>query len=881
MRACWVIVLAWCGVASGQQLPVFDFKDGAAGGQWQKNGHVRELHSTNDGMMVESAGEDPFITGPARDYPADQLLWMHLRVRSEKGGLVQVFYFEDGAREKNSVKSAVRAGEWEDLKLQVPALGQRYRLRIDPPAEGRTTIQRIAFSPRDLLKGPAQWPKPTVPVIPEKPHTLKNGDLELVHGQRLGEFLINVAGQPMAIGGNQPLIGYVHERKQKWIDVNRVAKVEVREHLQQVLHVRAAFKDEDGAEWSIEQDILSRHNELRVHVQVSVTQERAVAYFPIFFLHPGAGSFGEKKAQAIFPGLEYLDRDEPSSSEADIVGTGSQRQVPDLAKITLPLMAVAAEDRYIALMWSPRKDHAAVFDSPDRLYKSGGHTMGIVFPGSSADFRSEGNLIPGDTVAIRPGNPILEKVTVIVGRGKSVIPAVQRCVAIMDLPKLPQTGLDLNGYVKLASAGWLDSQIGKEGEGLYRHAFPGPFRAHPAADAVAHLDWLASRAEEETLRSRLAVARKSALVKIRNGEDFSSAVGHIRTPAPALLFGDPNAAADAAKRQGWEMLKRFEPDGSVKYRPAGTVDYGRTHFAPDANGLTANLVANLLSAATLSGDRELIKEGLRVLRALDKFDHTVPRGAQTWEIPLHTPDILASAHLVRAYVLGFQISGDEAMRERAIYWAWTGVPFVYLRNPTDQPIGPYATIAVLGATNWEAPNWMGMPVQWCGLVYADALYRLAPHDLRGPWKRLADGITASGIQQTWPAGSDEHRQGLLPDAFMPRGQTRVDVCINPATLQMPAARFYQQAPLYSFYVFKDLFVHVPGEVIRRDEDKEALWMRVRGCTKGAYSMLITGFKSRPKVTINGEAPVADAVRYIDEGGRLILKLTGESTVIIE
>ena len=78
---------------------------------------------------------------------------------------------------------------------------------------------------------------------------------------------------------------------------------------------------------------------------------------------------------------------------------------------------------------------------------------------------------------------------------------------------------------------------------------------------------------------------------------------------------------------------------------------------------------------------------------------------------------------------------------------------------TGQPVGPYATIPVLGATQWVAPNWMGLPVQWCGLVYADALYGLRMHDPYGPWKKLADGITASGVRQTWPLGKDRFSLG--------------------------------------------------------------------------------------------------------------------------
>jgi len=158
----------------------------------------------------------------------------------------------------------------------------------------------------------------------------------------------------------------------------------------------------------------------------------------------------------------------------------------------------------------------------------------------------------------------------------------------------------------------------------------------------------------------------------------------------------------------------------------------------------------------------------KALQLLDKqstlYAGTVPRGAQTWEVPLHTPDILASAHMVRAYTLGYIISGEETYLEQARYWAWTGVPFVYIHPPTPGRVGSYATIAVLGATNWKAPLWLGRPVQWCGLVYASALHLLAQYDPDGPWEKIAKGITATGLQMTWPP-SDRQRQGLLPDFF--------------------------------------------------------------------------------------------------------------------
>jgi hypothetical protein len=85
-------------------------------------------------------------------------------------------------------------------------------------------------------------------------------------------------------------------------------------------------------------------------------------------------------------------------------------------------------------------------------------------------------------------------------------------------------------------------------------------------------------------------------------------------------------------------------------------------------------------------------------------------------MPLHTPDIVASARLVRCYVLGYVLSGRQAYLEQARYWAWTGMTMLYLAPPVAGEVGLYATIGVIGATDWVAPNWIGQPVQWCGLV---------------------------------------------------------------------------------------------------------------------------------------------------------------------
>ena len=120
------------------------------------------------------------------------------------------------------------------------------------------------------------------------------------------------------------------------------------------------------------------------------------------------------------------------------------------------------------------------------------------------------------------------------------------------------------------------------------------------------------------------------------------------------------------------------------------------------------------------------------------------------------------------------MTGKAEYLHQARRWALSGVPFVYLWG--DRPIMTYATTPVFGATNWTAPNWMGLPVQWCGLVYADSLLLLAPHDRTLDWKHLAQGILISGEQQQCPDGPTA---GCLPDSFVLADQRRNGPMINP------------------------------------------------------------------------------------------------------
>lgn len=152
--------------------------------------------------------------------------------------------------------------------------------------------------------------------------------------------------------------------------------------------------DDQGGTWTLSQRFQPMaSNAIRVECSVTPSARRQVVYLPMFTLLPGLGNYGTNKNQGLFAGLEYLDN-EPSSSEKDLKGATARRQVPDSLKITFPLMAIQAEGAYVGLLWEPDMRFSGLFDSPDRQFNSGGHLLGVLFPGSDGVRREEETCCP-------------------------------------------------------------------------------------------------------------------------------------------------------------------------------------------------------------------------------------------------------------------------------------------------------------------------------------------------------------------------------------------------------------------------------------------------------------------------------------------------------
>jgi hypothetical protein len=194
----------------------------------------------------------------------------------------------------------------------------------------------------------------------------------------------------------------------------------------------------------------------------------------------------------------------------------------------------------------------------------------------------------------------------------------------------------------------------------------------------------------------------------------------------------------------------------------------------------------------MTGDETLVEQSLSAMKQMEQYE--IPRGAQTWECPLYQPDILAAAYAIRAYTEAYRLTNDPVHLEHARYWAWTGLPFLYLWDMPGYPTMRYNVIAVIGST-FYTHSWIGLPVVWCGLVYAYALQDLAEFDDSFDWTTIAAGITNSAMWQQYTDGAN---RGTYPDSWNMVENRPNPADINPENIMVNMFRLKGLSPEIRF-----------------------------------------------------------------------------------
>lgn len=865
---------------------------------WRGNRSVAGQRQSDGGLALRAVEEDPWLEGPLVDVPVptgtERLV---VELDADAPDDVRCYVAGEGGDFSEADAARLVGDGSGTFRGLLPSRGARMRFRLDPPDGAAITLRRlrvIPVVPRFTLPGrPADAPPPAPIDMPPGALEAGQGIVRLLHDPaRWNAFAVWVGDMRMADGLPDETFWTTDAASAVAVDPNSgtVASRLLPDGFEIVATVDEEGDPADAATWTFTRRVEALGRGVRVVTGVAVDRRREVVHLPWLTLCAGLGTFGPAKSQALLPGVEYLD-DEPSSGEREIRGPAANRRLVDPLDVCFPTMALAAEGRWLALDWDMAGPPASpLFDSPDRLLPSGGHLLGLWSPAAGGrdpvPARLPGALSVQRGVVIEPGVALEATVTLRGGFGGSVSRAVADRLRGGRLPSIPDG--DLDSACRLLGRGWLDGPIGDGGR--YRHAVGGGgFAPQPAADAPPCMLWLAAHTSDAELAERLRRAAADASTVLAAGE--TGGIGHVVRPALPLLVRADAAEADTAIADAGALASRLAAEivaagGRPRYVP-GKVDYAATLGADHVNGHTAIVTERMLDAAVLCGDEATIREALVALDLVTRACPAgqVPRGAQPWEIPLHCPDILAAARLARCHLLGHLLDGHPRRLAEARGWAWSGVPFVYLRDPVQGAgVGRYATIGVFGATAWEAPLWIGRPVQWCGLVYAAALRDLARVDapLGGTWNTLAGGITRTGLAMTFPA--DDPRAGLLPDFWEFAGDRGDGPAINPATLQGSLAEAFDALPLVTATRLPGTaghgghVVHVAGRVGRATVSDGGATIDIETWPTAPSLLLLTRVAAQPRVLTWNEAP---ATARLVGGGCLAIMVEGRGTLAVE
>lgn len=506
-------------------------------------------------------------------------------------------------------------------------------------------------------------------------------------------------------------------------------------------------------------------------------------------VHVGDRSTRTAKGIAIFPGLEYLEGDEPSSSTRDFAPPLNERWVPHKFKVTVPMMMVETRDRgpVVALIWDPRQkwdgEHdapAACFASPNFLEHQDNHLMQLMLP-STPDFIPENSRLAEKPYLLRAGRELRLRQFIAAGRpspdATGSFSWFDRTIGFPEAENWPRS---FEEEMALCRHAFLHTVWDAENRKSY-HTVGGPKANAPGFATLMLMDARAvaqGQARQELL-DRVRLIAETTVREQGPGGLASSAMCHIMKWEFPYHWGSLPGALAAMRGEAYGTLGSQEEDGAWAFHP----DENRKILGPDGakvSGTSAGPAYVLAKYAAISGDPvilEAMKKALAWLRT-----QKVPRGAQGWECPIFEPDVLASAMAVRAFVWGYMATGDESYLDDARFWARTGLPFQYAWDDGQHPGMRYASIPVFGST-FMTHSWLGLPVQWCGLVYAYGLVELQRFDRNDWWRKQVEGMTVSAMYQQWPMDNPE-LAGTYPDSFARYFAGRNPVFINPEDIQV-------------------------------------------------------------------------------------------------
>jgi len=805
--------------------------DSAGATQWRAL-HQSTLTPLGESLRIESSGHDPYVLLSPIATPKAGTFEFRIRMKNEMKSAAEIFWAVT-ERPDFLAKNAKRFdflpdGEWYTYAVEFTTTEPLTFLRFDPGVSVGVAeiawVELYHITHGEVPENPTPWVDLNWKDKVEGWWMIGSGNILIkfdLKGTGAVVFIDDEAvGEIYPLTYRNPILPLGGVKRVPFADTltdaPSVGELFDWKGVHQLTDTAMMFRNPSLSfvtSWEQERSSLQfflKDNELFFELRTTETSD---IFGPVF------RPYGEMQ-QAVLCGVEYLEEGEHSSSTADIETKEHLRFAPSPMDITWQFMSVVTDKVGFGLLWDDPHVQP-IFATPDFILGDAEkHHMGLYGGRISGTLkivaREPGTVSPkyGDTV---PGS---QQYVLDSQLDKLILWAFQKRGGAPDLPKRLRNDEDQR---LLNLAGFEKSRLRDPNGNGWHHAIL-PDADKQQFDASHGSDYIT------------AIWQLSG--KLITDKPLAHGGAHLPNPASFFLRGEAENFRTWKKNESRQIRSQQRPDGSFPY--SGT--YLRGHWEDTASGHCGNALYRLLYTYRILGEPEALASALKGLEFANKY--TVPRGAQVWELSLHTPDIMASSRMCMANVWAFEATGDPKYLAHARRWAITGLPFVYLweRKPLagkDDPIMLYATTPVFGATTWIAPNWIGLPVQWCGLDYAEACFMLAKHDKTVDWWKIAEGILVTAERKQYTEGPSI---GLLPDSYTLSTQTPNPFDINPSVLVQQRRRLQGKIAALDIALSADKKFRVvsPYKTAIEDNTVEGSTAVIEGVAGTSYQIIVNG-----------------------------------------
>jgi hypothetical protein len=506
--------------------------------------------------------------------------------------------------------------------------------------------------------------------------------------------------------------------------------------------------------------------------RLKATANYDVRYIRGPWLRVGEDSFGIRKDDAIFPGVEWLVGDEWASGSDWFKYPWNERFVPHPNKVSIPLMALSYQGDSIGLAWQPNQIATRwfnyriqrpqpVFATPNFIDRMNNSLMGLMVPDASVEGQ-ENKPWADLPIELRVGELINFDAELWLSKGNS-LQVVVDWVKRHGMPEPPAPKWPFDDLLDRI-AGAYNTNLWADGKG---------FHAQPNVPAPLER-WVREHADTKL------------------GKELKAKIDwcHAQTPAKAKTKDEIQKELIA---QGDELLKYQREDGSFPFDPKGR-HYVKDdfvvatsfiepmgHAGDTALDLCMTPVPTLLRIAEQTGRQEYKNAAKKALEYC--MGMTRPEGGDYWETPLHAPNLFAAGHAAISYYLGYKAFGDERYKEKAIYWIRSVLPFTHLWETAAVPM-MYDTKPCLCSSDWYFANWVRDHVQWEVLVtFNESAQNGIDWNVIDPgigWDRYLKGITVAVSRWTLTHEDTNWSPHNIPDTFEAFKRGEFDYCFADA-----------------------------------------------------------------------------------------------------